>query len=506
MTATLSRPRAGALPNRYANLTWGGYARISEDPHDERAGVTRQVEDITDAILSLDAVPPDADDARMVVENDTGAFKKRRVTITDQYGETRDAYRVIRPKWGAALRDLRAGKINALMVYDLDRLARDPYDLEDAIEAVEFYGATIMSATAAEIDLMTESGRLTARIMVTVANKASADTSRRVKRGHLQLARSGVVKHGARAFGWQADKITIDPVEAALIKKAATDIIDGAGLRTVTREWNEAGVTTVRGNTWDHRSVRQVLRSPRLAGWRIHQGKIATDEAGQQVRGNWETILDQDVFDRLQKALAGRPNVKGGRRGSRKYLLSGVVRCGVCGARMYGSATPTGHAYNCRVTDGIGVAGGHHVTIQGLMTDTEVIAVVQRKLQKASDLPAPPQPEFPGAARLEVIANKIREVMEAYNADQMSGAIAFPQVQSLEKEQAELKAERDKMIAATTGPRVSKVDPKGFMDLDVDKQRAVVEQVLDAVVIAPAKAKGARWTTDRISYVWRQPS
>jgi hypothetical protein len=43
-----------------------------------------------------------------------------------------------------------------------------------------------------------------------------------------------------------------------------------------------------------------------------------------------------------------------------------------------------------------------------------------------------------------------------------------------------------------------------FIGLDVDKQRAVVEQLLDAVVAAPAQAKGARWTKDRLSYIWKQ--
>src|SRR4051812_31163696 len=98
----------------YADLTWGGYSRISEDPNDERLGVTRQVEDIADAILGLGAVPPEPDDeTRMRVENDTGAYKKRKVLITDHYGDTYDVWRVIRPLWAATLRDLRARRTTA---------------------------------------------------------------------------------------------------------------------------------------------------------------------------------------------------------------------------------------------------------------------------------------------------------------------------------------------------------------------------------------------------------
>lgn len=487
--------------NRFATLIWGGYARISEDPNDERTGVTRQVEDITEAIGDLGGTPPPLDSTVMWVENDTGAYKKKKVRITDQYGETRDAWRVIRPDWGEALRALRTGKINALAVYDLDRLARDPYDLEDAIEAVEYYGATIVSATASEIDLMTESGRLTARIMVTVANKSSADTSRRVKRAHLQLARSGEVKHGGRPFGWKDDKTTENPTEAALIKKAAADIIDGAGLRAIVREWNEAGVKTARGNAWDHRAVRQLLKGPRLAGWRVHQGRIATNDAGQPVRGVWEPILEQDTYDRLQVALGRRVGAKGGRRGARKYLLSGIARCGTCGARMYATPTPTGHAYTCR-RDGTGIGGAHVTSIAGPPTDEAVSAVVIGALRE-EHLDAPASAQFHADDRLAEIPEKISELMAAYNKGQLSGTVVFPQVQALEAEQAEVANERDRFIARTSGPAIDQVDPDRFDHLGVDRQRAIAERLLEAVVIAPAKARGARWTEDRVTYAWK---
>ncbi|MEP9381114.1 recombinase family protein [Nocardioides sp. KR10-350] len=511
MTITATKPaasRGAAAPRNpaarsYADLVFGGYARISEDPDDERLGVTRQVEDIEDAILRLGAIPPDrADVNRMRVENDTGAFKKRRVTITDQYGETRDAYRVIRPKWGAALRDLRAGRINALMVYDLDRLARDPYDLEDAIEAVEYYGAVIISATASEIDLMTESGRLTARFMVNIANKSSADTSRRVKRAHLARARSGAVNHGGRPFGWMPDKTTKNAREAALIEKAAADVISGIGLRAIVREWNEQGVRTARGNEWDHRALRQMLRGPRLAGWRVHQGRVATDSGGEPVHGVWEPILDQDTYDRLQLALSSRTPGRGGRRGARKYLLSGVARCGVCGSRMYAGPTPTGHAYVCR-NSGPGVKGEHVNSIAGIPTDAAILDLAIKRVT-AERLKAPrPAAEFEHEGRLREIPGKIAELMDAYNASQLSGAVVFPQVAALEAERDELKAARSRFLIATSTPRARDMDPEALRAGDTDAQRAALERVVEAVVVGRAAYRGARFTPDRLEVVWR---
>src|SRR4051794_10608359 len=116
------------------------YSRISEDPNDLRRGVTRQAADTREVVEARGATL-----GVEQVENDTSAFKKRKVQVTDASGYSYAGYRVIRPVWHAALQRLREGKADGLVVYDLDRLARDPRDLEDAIEVVEHYGKVIYS-------------------------------------------------------------------------------------------------------------------------------------------------------------------------------------------------------------------------------------------------------------------------------------------------------------------------------------------------------------------------
>lgn len=204
--------------------------------------MARQTEDIPDAIVALGGTPPALDGPFMWVENDTSAYKRRKVTITDHYGETRDAWRVVRPLWADAMRALRAGRINALMVYDLDRLARDPYDLEDAIEVVTRYGAVIKSATASELNLMTDTGQMMARFLIIIANKASADTGRRVTRKHLELAREGKPVGGNRPFGFEKNKVTHDPVEVAVLREVVDDVVNGKSVRDVVAALNSAGV------------------------------------------------------------------------------------------------------------------------------------------------------------------------------------------------------------------------------------------------------------------------
>lgn len=459
------------------------YRRISRDPDGLREGVTRQDED-TDTLADRLGVTVVAE----YEDNDAGASSLSK--------KPRDDY-------ADMLAAARGGEFDVILAYSNSRLTRRPRELEDLLDLHDQHGIEIHTVVSGSDDLATADGRMTARIKASVDAAEAERTGERLRRAFLAKAQAGAVNNGGRPFGWQDDKIQIDLREAMRIREAVADILDGVGLRAVVRRWNEAGVTTARGNAWDHRALRQLLKAPRLAGWRVHRGEVARDASGAPVRGVWDPILDQETYDRLQVALSGRAGA-GGRRGSRKYLLSGLARCGRCGARMYATPTPTGHAYTCRA-DGRGLADPHTVSIAGVMTDEAVSAVVVGRLAQEDDLPATGRggDPFPGQVRLDAIPEKIGEVMAAYNAGELSGAVAFPQVTALEAEQAELSAERDEWAAehVETGP--SEVGAEDYDQLDTDRKRAVIERLLGAVVIAPAERRGAPWTEDRITYVWR---
>ncbi|MFE7235329.1 recombinase family protein [Streptomyces sp. NPDC057596] len=125
-------------------------------------------------------------------EPDTSAWKRKKARQPD--GTI--SYRVIRPAFEGALEDVKRGttpdgqRLDGLIVYDIDRLTRDNRHLEDAIEVVENFRRPIIDITGT-LDLLTDNGRTVARLLVTVANKSSADTARRVRREHqaLQWAR-----------------------------------------------------------------------------------------------------------------------------------------------------------------------------------------------------------------------------------------------------------------------------------------------------------------------------
>ncbi|GAA0659464.1 hypothetical protein GCM10010193_07920 [Kitasatospora atroaurantiaca] len=120
----------------------GAYLRTSSDRFGLEAGVDRQQEDTEDTRRHLRWGPF----AKIYKENDTSAFKKRKITRDDG---TID-WVVVRPQFRrllADLADLVGGVIDAVIFYDLDRLVRRPRDLEDLIDIVEHTQRPAVGAT-----------------------------------------------------------------------------------------------------------------------------------------------------------------------------------------------------------------------------------------------------------------------------------------------------------------------------------------------------------------------
>src|SRR4051812_20291823 len=113
-------PHAMSRPMRHAGI----YVRISDDKAEDAAGVGRQERDCREL-----AARQGWEVADVYVENDTSAFKRRTVRLPD--GSS--AQRVVRPAFRQMLEDITAGAVDAVVGYDLDRIARDPRDLEDLI-------------------------------------------------------------------------------------------------------------------------------------------------------------------------------------------------------------------------------------------------------------------------------------------------------------------------------------------------------------------------------------
>ncbi|RSN12869.1 hypothetical protein DMB42_11875 [Nonomuraea sp. WAC 01424] len=299
--------------------------RISDDKSGEAAGVTRQDEDGRRLADRLGwTIGPD--ETHVIIENDTSAFKRRKIRLPDG-GE---GLRTVRPGFRRGLDMLADGTADGLLAYDLDRVARDPRDLEDLIDVVESKHHRIpVESVSGSLRLANDADVTMARVMVAVANKSSRDTSRRVARKHEELAMSGRPGGGGiRAFGYEQDGATVRQDEADTVEWMAERVLEGESLNSIAAMLNERDIAPVRGAEWNARSVWSILTGPRIAGLRRFRGAVVGE-------ATWPAILDRDVWEEVRERISNRAT---GHRNQLTRWLTGTLWCSLCDYPLIGTA------------------------------------------------------------------------------------------------------------------------------------------------------------------------
>lgn len=279
------------------------YARISSDAEGQGLGVARQLKD-----CRAEAQRRGWQVVGEFVDNDVSATRSKR-----------------RPEYERMLEDVRGGRVGALVVWDVDRLTRTPRELEDIIDQADRHGLALASV-GGEIDLATPQGRLTARLKGSVARHETEQQSRRLKRKFQERAEAGK-PHSFAAYGYRRREDGTDelhPEQAETIRAAASLLLAGQSLRSVVAELNRQGSTSARGLPWSSTSLKQILVRERNAGHRTHLGQVIG-------RGEWPPIYDQGTHDRVV-ALLTDPSRRTSKGSTRRYLLTGIARCGRCGS------------------------------------------------------------------------------------------------------------------------------------------------------------------------------
>lgn len=279
---------------------------------------------------------------RVIVENDTSAFKRKKIDLPNG----RHELRTVRPGFRLALDLLMSGTHDGLLAIDLDRAARDPRDLEDLIDVVESRSPRIpVESVSGSLRLADDSGVTMARVMVAIANKSSRDTSRRLRDHQEGLAENGLPSGGGhRPYGYARDGRTVIDYEALVIEWMAGRVLDEDdpwSLSRIARDLTGRKIPTAKGlDTWSEKSVVSIITGPRVAGFRRYRGQIVG-------KASWPGILDQDTWERVCATLSSRAHGK--RSNQLKRWLTGVLVCGVCGRHLIGARAnqPGQHRYWC---------------------------------------------------------------------------------------------------------------------------------------------------------------
>ncbi|MCZ1012519.1 recombinase family protein [Streptomyces lydicus] len=267
----------------------GAYLRISSDRFRLEAGVDRQLEDAEDTRARLHWGPF----AKIYRENDTSAFKKRKVIKPDGSID----WIVLRPEFRQLLADLATGVIDGVIFYDLDRLVRQPRDLEDLIDIVEYVKRPVTGATGGRMNLINDSDRHMARMMCVMALKSSEDTARRVTRQHLSAAQNGIAQ-GRIAYGWARKgdhKGQLVPDEADIVVRIFQDFMSGESAYSIARTFNTEGIKPPAAAPGHPRWSPRCSATPAMQAWSPTQGNIVSKPLLPGTAGPWSSSMIRDA-------------------------------------------------------------------------------------------------------------------------------------------------------------------------------------------------------------------
>jgi hypothetical protein len=356
-----------------------------------------------------------------------------------------------------------------------------------------------------DYDLGTDDGKFLARILGAVAKKESDDKSRRLQRKHRELAEGGRVSGGgSRPFGYEQDRVTVRPGEAAIVREVAERLLAGDSKGSICRDLDARGVTTVTGKSWTIGTLGRMMTSARIAGLREHKGEIT----GQ---AQWAPIITPETLARLRASSAVAAATSA--RSPRRYLLAGLGRCRLCGATMVARPRSDGtRRYVCSSSVGHGGCGKMAVLaepVEELITaavlyrlDSPVVAAaIEGDDAAGEDRAAQARTELEAdLAQLEALATAFgnRECTMA------EWSAAKAPISKRIKENERLFARLTQTTAVTGFVGNARELAAMWSELSLPRQQAIVRAVLDHFTVAPQTKRGStKFEPARITPTWR---
>ncbi|MCX5392827.1 recombinase family protein [Streptomyces sp. NBC_00094] len=481
------------------------YARISADTARDGHGVEDQhkVNEETAARLGWTIV-------RRYTDNDLSAAKAA----------------VVRPDFEAMVKVLKSGHmpdgqpVRGVIVVADDRLTRRAGDYERFVDALTYEEGRLYADAKGSKNLYSEDVESMGLFGVVISKMEVRKMQRRARRSHRARAELGIPVGGKRPFGWKGDKLTLEPEEAAWLAKAAREVIAGKSLHSILREWQEAGVRTINDKEWASRSLKLALWNPRLCGWRKHHGELVRDVNGVPVVGLWEPVITPKEWMAIDAVFSARigPNVKADGTvtdyRTPSYLLTGILRCGkpgsdgrICDSPLRATARADlsgGYLYQCPSKE-MGGCGG--IGRNGAKIDEFIGEAVLAKLEERAARATCTDEKWGGEEELDRLMTKQRKLLQAWQEDQVSDELFFPENRNMEARVKELRADRarhalSRQRAAEVTGDVREHWTSGRLDLT--QKRALIREVLHAVIVLPVGGGGRRpFNPDLLVPKWR---
>ncbi len=222
-----------------------------------------------------------------------------------------------RPAMRKMISDISAGEISQVVVYKLDRLSRSQKDTVYLLEDVFEPNGTGFISLNESFDTTTPYGKAMIGILSVFAQLERENIRERTRMGMNERITKGYWRGGGNPpYGYSYDSakgILVPDENACNVKKIYNLYLSGCSYSRI------ASIFGIKGD----KQVMDILSRRTYLGYILHNS--------QEIKGLHEPLIDEELWERVQ---AEREKRSVRRDFNSKYLLSGLVYCGRCGARM----------------------------------------------------------------------------------------------------------------------------------------------------------------------------
>ncbi len=247
-----------------------------------------------------------------------------------------------RPEFLQMIEDSKRKGFQYVIVYQLDRFARNRYDSATYKAKLKKNGVRVLSAKENITD--DASGILIEGVLESMAEYYSAELSQKVKRGIALSASKCKYFGGTVALGYKIDNeknYIIDEETAPIVRKMFEMLATGNTYADIARYLNERGIKTATGGKWGKNSFQWLFSNRKYLGIYTFQGT--------EIKGGVPQIIDEQLFEDVQAVLRKYAQAPSRGKAIEEYILSDKLICGLCGHKMTGvsgtSRNKTMHNY-----------------------------------------------------------------------------------------------------------------------------------------------------------------
>lgn len=236
-----------------------------------------------------------------------------------------------RPEFQKMIKDSAKGLFDVVLVWKLDRFARNRYDSARYKNLLKKNGVKVISARE-NISEGSE-GIILEAMLEGYAEYYSAELSEKVIRGLTDNALKCKYNGGTVPMGYYIDEqqfYQIDPKTAPVVLEMFTKYSEGATMQELVNLLNSRGMRSIRGGKITLNIMNHLLKNRRYMGEYSYRDVVKEDGI--------PAIVPKELFERVQERLAKNKKAPARHKAEDDYLLTTKLYCGKCGSFMVGES------------------------------------------------------------------------------------------------------------------------------------------------------------------------